>query len=342
MKTPVLLAALFVACVGAPSLHAEDAAPPPAAPAKEGGAIAWTEDLEAAKAAAAKEGKDILVDFTGSDWCIWCIRLKKEVFDQPAFAPAAEKFVFVELDFPNRKAQAPELKARNQKLQEAFGVRGFPSVYLLDAKGRPFAKTGYQEGGPAPYLKSLDAMREIRAKRDAAWAKAEGAQGVEKAKLLAEGLMVLDEDLRPQYAEVVAQVKALDPQDATGLVRKEELRAKTAQLQGKMTAALGAKRDLDAAFKVVDDFIAENKLVGEDAQKVAMTKLDVCPAVSMANLDKAAGVLDQVIGLGADTETGKNAAEIKEKVLPAMRKRVEARDKKAAPPKKEEAKEEAK
>ena len=72
--------------------------------------IVWVEDFEAAKALAAKEKKDLLIDFTGSDWCGWCIKLRKEVFDKPAFAVAAKDYIFVELDYPQQKKLDPKIK----------------------------------------------------------------------------------------------------------------------------------------------------------------------------------------------------------------------------------------
>ncbi len=121
-------------------------------------ADAWLTDLEAAKKQAAAEKKDILVDFTGSDWCGWCIRLKKEVFDQPEFAEASKKFVLVELDFPRGKKQSPELKAKNEALSKQFAIAGFPTILLLDAQGQVYAQTGYQEGGAKQYLAHLDTL----------------------------------------------------------------------------------------------------------------------------------------------------------------------------------------
>ena len=118
-------------------------------------ADAWLTDLEAAKKQAAAEKKDILVDFTGSDWCLWCIRLKKEVFDQPEFAEAAKKFVLVEIDFPNASKQSPEVKARNGALAKKYAISGYPTILLMDAQGEVYAQTGYQEGGAKKYLAHL-------------------------------------------------------------------------------------------------------------------------------------------------------------------------------------------
>jgi thioredoxin-related protein len=118
-------------------------------------ADAWLTDLDEGIKVAKAEKKAILVDFTGSDWCGWCIRLKKEVFDQKEFAAATKDFVLVELDYPQKKKQPAEEKAKNKALAEKFGIEGFPTIMLLDANGEPFAQTGYEAGGPVKYLAHL-------------------------------------------------------------------------------------------------------------------------------------------------------------------------------------------
>ena len=115
----------------------------------------WLTDLDEGIKVAKAEKKAILVDFTGSDWCGWCIRLKKEVFDQKEFAAATKDFVLVELDYPQKKKQSAEVKAKNKALSEKFAIEGFPTIMLLDSNGEPFAQTGYQEGGPVKYLAHL-------------------------------------------------------------------------------------------------------------------------------------------------------------------------------------------
>lgn len=123
--------------------------------------IKWLTDLDEAKKVAQAEKKDILVDFTGSDWCVWCIRLKKEVFDQKAFEVAAKDFVFVELDFPRKKKLPAEHAAKNEALAKKFAIQGFPTILLLDAQGELYAQTEYQEGGPENYLKNLAQLRKL-------------------------------------------------------------------------------------------------------------------------------------------------------------------------------------
>ena len=78
---------------------------------------AWQTDFQAAQTQARAEKKLLLVDFTGSDWCIWCKRLKAEVFDKDPFvAEVTKKFVLVELDFPNEKKLPDKLKEQNATL----------------------------------------------------------------------------------------------------------------------------------------------------------------------------------------------------------------------------------
>jgi protein disulfide-isomerase len=96
----------------------------------------WMEDFEAAKAVAVAQKRHMLLDFTGSDWCGWCIKLDKEVFDKPDFKSfSAQKLVLVKLDFPQRKAQDQKTKAQNASLQKKFRVEGFPTIVLLDPSG---------------------------------------------------------------------------------------------------------------------------------------------------------------------------------------------------------------
>ncbi|MEO5712634.1 MAG: thioredoxin family protein, partial [Luteolibacter sp.] len=136
---------------------AEQSAPKPD-PAKAD-VFKWETDLEVAKKRAKDENKEILADFTGSDWCGWCIRLKKEVFDQPEFQEYAKKhLVMLELDFPHKKELPAKEKEQNEKLSEEFKIEGFPTILLMNAKGKEINRTGYQEGGPGKYVEHLKGL----------------------------------------------------------------------------------------------------------------------------------------------------------------------------------------
>ena len=116
----------------------------------------WETDLQVAKKRAKDENKKILADFTGSDWCGWCIRLKKEVFDMPEFQEYAKKhLIMLELDYPKQKELPAKLKEQNDKLAQEFKVEGFPTILLMNSKGREINRTGYQEGGPGKYVEHL-------------------------------------------------------------------------------------------------------------------------------------------------------------------------------------------
>lgn len=120
----------------------------------------WMHDFEAAKAKAVKEGKPIFINFTGTDWCGWCIKLEKEVFSKKAFQDyAKENLVLVEVDFPRKKEQTAELKEQNKKLDKEYGVEGYPTLYLLDAQGKKLTEDiGYREGGPEAYVAHLKSL----------------------------------------------------------------------------------------------------------------------------------------------------------------------------------------
>lgn len=124
--------------------------------------LGWTDDLDAAKKQAAEEGKLLFVNFSGSDWCGWCIRLDNEVFSKKEFLDGAkDKFVLVFIDSPRDKNRLSEKgKARNKKLVDEYGVRGFPTVMILDEAGKPIAQTGYVRGGAKKYLQHLDELLE--------------------------------------------------------------------------------------------------------------------------------------------------------------------------------------
>jgi thioredoxin-related protein len=118
--------------------------------------LVWVENLEVAVVQAKEENKNILVNFTGSDWCGLCIKLDKEVFSQKEFeAYANENLVLVKLDFPKKKKLSPEQDNYNRTLANKFGVRGFPTIYLLNKDGQPVNRTGYRQGGASEYVKHL-------------------------------------------------------------------------------------------------------------------------------------------------------------------------------------------
>lgn len=280
----------------------------------------WGTDFEAAKAAAAKDNKDILMDFTGSDWCGWCIKLQKEVFTTDGFKQEAPKhFVLLELDFPQQKELPKELKEQNDKLQETYSIEGFPTILLTDAKGRPYAKTGYMPGGPEAYNTHLAELRKTRETRDAAFKKAEGAAGLDKAKALQEGLKAMDpEVVDGYYKEELDQVIALDTGDTLGYKAKKAYGEKRDKLNTELEELAQGQKTKEFAA-AIDAFIASEKVTGEDLQDLMLTKLQV---LGPADIDKADALLDEVIKVDEKTELADRARSIKERVV-EMRQQVE-------------------
>jgi len=123
--------------------------------------LVWLTDLDKAQAQAKAENKLVFINFTGSDWCGWCMRLKKELFDTQEFADYAKtNLVLVEVDFPRRKPQSPELKKANAALRDKFKVEGFPTLVVLNAQGQKvWEQVGYMRGGPKVWIAKLDELK---------------------------------------------------------------------------------------------------------------------------------------------------------------------------------------
>ncbi|HIC23363.1 MAG TPA: thioredoxin family protein, partial [Planctomycetes bacterium] len=146
----MMIFSLLVVLAGTPVLSADEHV---AEPTEE--SLTWVKDIAVARELATKEGKDILINFTGSDWCGWCKRLDGEVFSVPAFHESAGKqYIYLYLDFPrSEEAKAKVVdEALNDKKRDEMGVDGFPTIILADSQMRPYARTGYQNGGPQKYL----------------------------------------------------------------------------------------------------------------------------------------------------------------------------------------------
>lgn len=145
-----MMIALFL-LMGAMTMQAQD--------------LVWHNDVKKAMEVSKKSKKPLMLFFTGSDWCGWCIRLQKEVFKTPEFTKwAKDNVVLVELDFPRRTPQQPEIQQQNMQLQQTFQVQGYPTVWFVNAttnkeKQVNFEKlgtTGYVAGGPAKWLEGAD------------------------------------------------------------------------------------------------------------------------------------------------------------------------------------------
>ena len=120
----------------------------------------WLTNIEKAQALAKKEGRMVLVDFTGSDWCPPCKALHSKIFLSKEFkAYAKEKLVLVEIDFPRRKQLSDEQKKYNQAQAKKYGLRGVPMVLVFDSKGKQVHKeVGFRGQSPKAYIYNLKSL----------------------------------------------------------------------------------------------------------------------------------------------------------------------------------------
>lgn len=123
-------------------------------------AAGWDDDYDKAIAQAKSEKKLLVMDFTGSDWCGWCIKLDKEVFSTREFKDyAKDNLVLLEVDFPQRKQQSKKLKEQNDQLQAKYKIEGYPTIIVLDPEGKKVGALGYQPGGPGPFIAKLKSFK---------------------------------------------------------------------------------------------------------------------------------------------------------------------------------------
>jgi thioredoxin-related protein len=100
----------------------------------------WHNNLEEAEKIARIEHRFILLNFSGSDWCGPCIRMKKEIFESEVFKNMADtELVLVNADFPrNKKNQlSPGQQKINDEIADKYNNQGkFPYTLLLDSNGK--------------------------------------------------------------------------------------------------------------------------------------------------------------------------------------------------------------
>lgn len=120
----------------------------------------WRTDFAQAKQDAAKQNKNILLKFSGSDWCIPCIKMKKKLFDQDTFQHyATDHLLMVNADFPRQKKNklSDELIKANEALAEQYNKEGhFPYTILLDANGKVLKVwDGYKDMTPEEFINDI-------------------------------------------------------------------------------------------------------------------------------------------------------------------------------------------
>jgi len=310
MKKLIAVGALLT-CLGAPAMA---------------GGEGWTSDFEAAKKQAADGKMDLLIDFTGSDWCGWCIKLNDEVFSKDAFKSGVkDKFVLVELDFPRDDSKlTPETKAQNEALQKKFNVQGFPTIVLADAEGRPYATTGYKEGGAEKYVEQLDELKQRHVKRDEAFKKAKSLEGVEKAKVLLgaiDAMELPDEMAAAFYGDVIEQIKKSDPKDETGYAKKQDQKGQLDKI-GEKTMEFLRNQDFDGALAYLDEAVEAAELEAELKQQALSMKILIL--ANQGKLGDAIKMVDEIKALAPDSELAEQLTGFRGRLEEAQKQQQEA------------------
>ena len=267
----------------------------------------WLVDFEKAKAQAAKEGKSLLMEFTGSDWCPPCKSLAKNVLTQDVFKNEVPKnFILLKLDNPRDKSkQTPEEIEQYKTLSKKYGIQGVPTIFLADAKGRPYWQTVGYSGDPADkYVANLKDQLKTLAKRDAAFAKASDASGTEKAKHIAEGLSLVSSELALNtYSDEVAEIIKLDANNEAGLKGKYEGLKNSVDFKADLENVMrSGGDDPKAVLAAIDKLIEEKKPTGEAKQEALFYQGSI---YFRDDKDKAKATLLEAQKLAPESETGK-------------------------------------
>jgi len=272
----------------------------------------WSDNPTESVAVAKKEKKDLLLLFTGSDWCPPCQKLEQEVFlDEDFYAEAEGHFVFVKFDFLKNSPLRAEVKKMNEEWSQKFGVDSFPTIVLVDPELKPYAFAGYEEGGSENFLGMLEESRQVRITRDEKMAAAEKAKGDERAKLLDEddelGLRTKwneakDSELRKSILTDVMMVARLDsPQRAVDMIDEilGEVKFTTKQRLEIMQIKLNLVRKMEnpaLVDKLLDEMIALEGLGVSTVERLIVKKIYLM--VGSKRRDKAMKLLDDSIADG--------------------------------------------
>ena len=197
-------------------------------------AAEWGTNYEAALAQAGGQGKAVLADFTGSDWCYYCVRLRKDVLEYPAFSSWAEQnFVLLEVDVPQNPNFDPELLGRNRELCARYKIDGYPTVLVLDARGRALGGLFGYESDPAVVRgileKGLQADKLLR--------RAGQLEGEARLRCMLDAWKLIPEELRELNALLKHELAALDTQDVSGLRAEAEAERRFAECKAAADAA---------------------------------------------------------------------------------------------------------
>ncbi len=333
MKTnPSIVAVLGL--LGSASLQGCGNADPPAAAATTSGAevvdasappgeaihLDWITDPAAARQTAAAENKSVFLYFTGTEWCVPCIVLDKRLLTTDAFRQWADtRVVPVLLDFPKPTPENPDPGGEHTGVAERYGVYGFPTIVMTDPDGRPFATVNFMTTDMASgdlLLGRMEAGYAIRAARDAAFAKAADAEGLDKARALDEGLAAVGMPTALTfYPDTVDRIIALDPDNAAGLKQRYEQAYADVRADAIVQESYDRiqHQDLDGAVAKLDEALALNPSPG---LRQALTAFKGQIRLEQGKADEANRLLNEALALDPDSEVAPQIRALRDQTTP--------------------------
>jgi len=268
----------------------------------------WHRDFPAAVAEAKGKGKKLLIVFTGTDWIEICQKFHDDILAQPAFMEAVSgRFTLLKLEFPKDNMMPREEAAQKNFLREAYRVRGYPTVILTEADGRPFGMNGYQPLPPAEYaaqIRKIDAAHEASL---AALDEAATLEGLEKAKRLRRAIPDLPGTLTARYyRREMEAILANDPDD-TLKVKDSFSKLISESDYGRKMQELGKESKWAEMLVATEEFIGENKLEGEALQRALFNQASLHRR--MEDAEKERVVLEKIVSIDPESEAGVAASE---------------------------------
>ncbi|MBR6462074.1 thioredoxin family protein, partial [bacterium] len=272
----------------------------------------WTVNMDFAKKIAKEKDLNLLILFTGSDWCHWCKKLNEEVFSQDEFQQEVVKqFVPVKLDFPSAVKFPEEIRKSYEAEMKKYGVRGYPTVVLTDCEGNAFAVCGYQPGGAEGYLTMLNNLVEGKKELDAKVAElkdGDAAAASELYNILEEysekfkDAPCVKEGLKKYYD--ICRAKC--PEISRALEREEKIKQRLAEIDEQYKIGEGydpSEATPEKAEQAVADYqavIDSFKLEGEKKQEVLL-KIALVYTIVQED-EKAQEYLDKAVEAAPDSE----------------------------------------
>ena len=241
--------------------------------------------VETALDAARKDGRCVMLNFTGTDWCTACIHLKTKILDSAEFNKVMDKkLVLVEVDYPRSPELVKKISAEEWKKREAllvsYRAEGLPYAVLLDTYGFPFATLSGTTRTVQDYLPLLNKAFDTLEARDASMKKASALTGLEKAQALAEALHMLPTACRDKYRDIIQEIVTLDPENTLGYrqyILGSEARIRQMNEFNELVATFRGKNtpeQLQKHLVRLDEFLSQPDLDADVRQSALRAKSD--------------------------------------------------------------------